>query len=114
MLNKCKTKYFENLNKDIEDGKVLNWQSFKKLKTQKSEKLQFDSMDMENFESFFRDLYSDHHATIDPQKKQEYTEKAKNINNHGPHPPKLNEPFTKSEVTSAVKSLKSGKALELI
>ena len=32
LLSKCETKYFEHLNKDIEGGKVLNWQSFKKLK----------------------------------------------------------------------------------
>ena len=110
LLNKSKLKYFENLNKDIEDGKVLNWESFKKLKSQKSEKLQFDTMDMENFESFFRDLYSDNHTTIDTDNKNEYIKKADEINDNSLHPVNLNVHFSKAEVTSAVKSLKSGKS----
>ena len=57
------------MNKDIEGGKVLNWQSFKKLKSRKSNKIEFDSMDMNNFENFFRNLYEDKHLTINAEKK---------------------------------------------
>ena len=65
---------------------------------------------MNNFESFFRNLYSDKHATISDDKKEEFMNKADHINDNSSHPNVLNEPFTKSEVASAVKSLKTGKA----
>ena len=48
---------------------MLNWQSFKKLKSQKSTKDNFDSLDMNNFESFFRDLYADKSKTMGTDKK---------------------------------------------
>ena len=113
LLSKCETKYFENVNKDIENGKVLNWQSFKKLKNQKSStKEKFDSLDMHNFESFFRDLYTDKHKTLRPEDKDYYIETADIINKTSvPNVnDNLNIPFTAAEVKSAIKASKSGKA----
>ena len=52
LLSKTSSNYFQNLNKDIEDGKVLNWQAFKKLKSQKNSKINYDSHDMDKFENF--------------------------------------------------------------
>ena len=52
LLKKTERKYFENINKDLEDGKILNWQSFKRLKKHKTDKIDFDSHDMHIFENF--------------------------------------------------------------
>ena len=110
LLSKCETKYFENLNKDIEDGKVLNWQSFKKLKNQKSSKDNFDSLDMKNFETFFRDLYTDKHKTVRHEDKESYIKQADIINKRSVPNDSLNIPLTAAEVISAINSSKTGKA----
>ena len=54
IINCKKNKFFDKLNSDIEDGKVLNWQQFKRLKTKKADRLKFDDADMVNFETFFK------------------------------------------------------------
>ena len=110
LLKKSKTNYFKNLNKDIEDGKILNWQAFKKLKRKKSKKLDFDSHDMSTFESFFKTLYSDDNSTINSEKKEDYINKADKINTTSTHPEILNKIITLNEITSTIKSLKNGKA----
>ena len=103
-------KYFENLNREIEEGKVLNWQSFKKLKQHKTNKLDYDSTDMKNFENFFRDLYSDRHSTINNEQKDEFMRSADETNNSSSDSDVLNKAFTTQEVILTIKSLKSGKA----
>ena len=110
ILSKTKTKYFAKLNEDIEGGKILNWQSFKKLKQQKSNKINFDSHDMENFESFFKKLYADNHETISSKKKEELIREADIINKNSINPINLNAKITVGEVLSTIKALKSGKA----
>ena len=64
LVNKNKDRFFDKLNSDIESGKVLNWAQFKKLKNHKANVSKFDSLDMENFENFFKKLYSNVHGTI--------------------------------------------------
>ena len=110
LLKKTETKYFENLNKDIEDGKILNWQSFKRLKKHKTDKIDFDSHDMHVFETFFTDLYTDHHTTINDEKKDTLINTADNINNTSTHPINLNNKFSTDEVRRTIRSLKTGKA----
>ena len=110
LLKKCETTYFENLNREIEEGKVLNWQSFKKLKQHKNKKLDYDSTDMKNFENFFRDLYTDNHNTINSEQKSELMKSADKINNTAIYHDSLNKAFTLQEVILTLKSLKSGKA----
>ena len=76
-----KNSFFDKLNADIETGKVLNWSQFKKLKTQKTSSTKFDSLDMENFERFFNELYSNVHGTISSEKKAELSDKSKILKN---------------------------------
>ena len=61
--------FFQKLNKDIENGKVLNWKQLKRIKSLKSKADRFDSLDMENFQNFFTKLYSDSHKTISQNRK---------------------------------------------
>ena len=46
LINKYKNEFLKNINKDIESGKILNWQQFKRLKQYKTKMQNFDSMDM--------------------------------------------------------------------
>ena len=39
LINRTKNNYFYKLNKDIENGKILNWKQFKKLKSAKTDKI---------------------------------------------------------------------------
>lgn len=112
LVKHSKNKFFNQLNKDIEGGKVLNWQQFKRLKSHKSDKLKFDSVDMNNFENFFKQLYADDHSTIDSETKQAYIVEADIINttNHTTSSTTLNDLISYDEVTKTIKSLKTGKA----
>ena len=65
LINRHKKSFFDKMNGDIEEGKILNWQQFKKLKQYKDICQNFDSLDIENFESFFSSLYADEHLSID-------------------------------------------------
>ena len=102
---------YKKLNEDIEGGKVLNWQAFKKIKRHKETKIQHDSYDMEKFEKFFSNLCSDNHKTIDNNKKEEFIREADTINNNTTaHSTILNDKITSTEVSLILKSLKLGKA----
>ena len=61
LLKKAETKYFENLNKDKEDGKILNWQSFKRLKKHKTNKLTLTAMTRMFSKLFYRSVYRSPH-----------------------------------------------------
>ena len=110
ILSKTSNKFFEQLNSDIENGKVLNWQAFKKLKSHKTNKIQHDSYDMDKFETFFRELYSDTHKTLNKEQKDGYVELADSLNNASDHPLQLNTDITEAEVKNTITSLKTGKA----
>ena len=56
--------FYNQINKDIENGKIINWQQFKRLKGHKTGQIKFDSLDMENFETFFSELYDNKHKTL--------------------------------------------------
>ena len=68
-MSKNKDKIFDKFNSDIESENVLNWAQLKKLKNHRADVSQFDSPDMENFEKFFKKLYSNVLGTISLEKK---------------------------------------------
>ena len=53
-----KSAFIEELCKDIESGKNVNWRRFKKLKDMNTKGSNLDVFDMMNFCNFFKDLYS--------------------------------------------------------
>ena len=77
------------MNSDIESGKVLNWQAFKKLKQKKQDKQNFDSHDMQKFETFFGELYSDKHKTISADQKAALMDDADKLNSTAANPETL-------------------------
>jgi exonuclease III len=114
LLSSIKRDFYTQLNSDIENGKILNWQSFKRLKQNKQKKLSFDSYDMDKFETFFTDLYSDKHKTVNTSQKECYMHMADELNTTTTdHPDSLNNDISPNEVKSAIKSLKAGKASSL-
>ena len=65
---------------------------------------------MHVFETFFTYLYTDHHTTINYEKKETLINTADNINNTSANPINLNEKFSTEEVRTTIGSLKTGKA----
>ena len=114
ILKSNKSSYFDQLNTDIEDGKILNWKQFKRLKKLKSNSPQFDSLDMSNFQKFFKDLYSNNHTTISQDQKQSFIQEADATNlrscNINSENYSLNSEISHSEIRASVKSLKGGKS----
>ena len=113
LVTKSKDNFFDKLNTDIESGKVLNWNQFKKLKTHKANKIKFDSLDMENFEKFFKALYSNVHETISDEKKTEIFNEASRIKNFDLTESAeaiLNQPIKAEEILESLSTLKNGKS----
>ena len=113
LVKKSKDRFFDKLNSDIESGKVLNWNQFKKLKTQKSTNSKFDSLDMENFENFFKNLYSNFHKSISTERKVKMLqeiEELKGMELANTAQDTLNRPIELNEVTDSISDLKTGKS----
>ena len=91
--------------------KILKWQQFKKLKQYKDMCQNFDSLDMDNFESFFSSLYVDEHPSIDEQSKDNLLTNADCMNSCNLATDKiLNNPITYEETRGTISTLKKGKA----
>ena len=111
LINRHKKSFFDKMNRDIEEGKILNWQQFKKLKQYKDICQNFDSLDMENFESFFSSLYADEHLSIDEQSKENLLTNADCMNSCNLTTDDiLNSPITYEETRGTISALKKGKA----
>ncbi|NRB82080.1 MAG: endonuclease/exonuclease/phosphatase family protein, partial [Saccharospirillaceae bacterium] len=111
LISASKLTFFEKLNRDIEQGKVINWKQFKRLKEQKSSKSQFDGHDMNKFEHFFENLYSSKNSAIPGQQRDTLLEEADKLNDTAVSTDEtLNKEITLDEVKSAVNSLKNGKS----
>ena len=111
LINRHKKSFFDKMNRDIEEGKILNWQQFKKLKQYKGICQNFDSLDMKNFESFFSSLYADEHLFIDKQSKDNLLTNADCMNSCNLTTDEiLNNPITYEETRGTISTLKKGKA----
>ena len=124
LIKQCKNKHFRDLTRNIENGKAFNWKEFNNLKRSKNtSETEFDAFDLENFEEFFKNLYSDSHNTITQSQKDELIAEADNINeitsrresdnNPSPDDPEesiINENITLDELNICIKQLKNGKA----
>ena len=121
LIKSTKYKYFRSVNSEIENGKVLNWKQFKKLKNMANKSSnEFDALDLENFESFFTNLYSNNHSTVTPEQKQELINEADKLNNRNSTPGSamdetdvLNNPITLDELNYCINRLKNGKSCSL-
>ena len=115
LIRNSKARHKSKLNQDIEEGKILNWQAFQKVKKLKTHSEQFNTVDMENFESFFTNLYSDTHATLSVEEKNIMLQEADKINHHNTNNQDeaaltLNTDISTQEISGCIRSLKCGKA----
>ena len=114
LIKKHESRYYSNLNKQIEDGRIINWNQFKRLKSNKADKTKFDSLDMSNFENFFSNLYADKHKTIDAMEKEIMISMADELNRSTILSEALetilNDKIHTNEVSKCILTLKNGKA----
>ena len=81
----------------------------------KTKKTNFDSVDLENFEKFFADLYANTHGSISSETKQLFSREADRINEASTSSPTngqsiLNQNITTDEIRTALTSLNNGKS----
>ena len=106
--SKKKNEFLFGLNQQIEDGKTINWKSFKKLKAEFNEPVPFDTYDLNNFFCFFKELYSrkckksDHGENNNTNRYNRVLSEEEDM--------LLNKPITLDEVNSTIKQLKLNKS----
>lgn len=89
--------------KDIEDGKNLNWKSFKRHKQELDTTTSFDNYDLVAFYSHFKNLYE--------TKKDTSATNSSSINIPSPPQDILDATIDADEVLNTIKSLKKGKSV---
>ena len=89
---------------------VLNRRDFKKFKSYKKEEVQTKTEQLNAFQQFYSELYSDNHPTVDTLTKRALLEEANALSEGSAPNEFLNSPFTLNELNAALGDLKSGKA----
>ena len=113
-LRKHKQSYLQNLNKRIEDGKILSWQNFKQLKQEHKEDTVLDNHDLANFYEYFKNLYSstgNDAQTSQINLSQQPIDTTSNNRNDGLSEVTLNAEITQEETMYVLKNLKNGKSV---
>ena len=103
-VNSKKVAFLKKLNEAIEEGHILDWKKFKRLKQEHDTSPLLDKFDLASFHDFFASLYKK------PDQEPDLTH---HNHKHYPEPPDLdilNKLMSESELTSAIKNLKKGKS----
>ena len=103
-VNKKKKTFQYTLNKAIEDGHVLDWKKFKRLKQEHDSSPLLDKFDLASFHDFFSELYSK------PSHSPDLTQHSQEIHDSPPDLDILNRPITHPELSKSIKKLKKGKS----
>ena len=104
LVNSKKLSFLRKLNEAIEEGHILDWKKFKRLKQEHDTSPLLDKFDLASFHDFFASLYKKPDQEPDPTHHN---------HKHYPEPPDLdilNKLISESELTSAIKKLKKGKS----
>jgi hypothetical protein len=117
-LRSKKRAYKSELNQRIEDGKVLDWKAFDKLKNSSSTRIEFDHQDLSAFHKFFTTLYGDNDGMIEKDVKEGWMHSAEilqgspptHIHNAIENMKDLNRCIEFNELRLQIKDLKSGKS----
>ena len=64
LLKLKESSFYVDLNSQIEEGKDINWECFKKLKYNNNDEDALDLFDLANFFNFFKELYSEKKSLI--------------------------------------------------
>jgi len=116
LISSKKKDFLRTLNHDIEEGKTLNWNAFKKLKsTTHKDESTFDGYDMANFYKFFKELYSKN-KNLSEEAISAFKDNTARLQQELNDSSKaglediLNTPILEEELVGAIKRLKGGKS----
>ena len=104
LISNKKYQFLKNLNEAIEDGHILDWRKFKRLKQENDSSPLLDKFDLASFHEFFSKLYSKSDQNID------FSLHTPKYHDHEPNLGILNDPISMSELTKATNNLKKGKS----
>jgi exonuclease III len=109
LIKAKKADFAFDVNKRIEEGSNINWKTFKGLKELYTDEESFDTYDLFNFYTFFKELYD---------KRCKKDSHAANTQSSPTIPQEsdleeLNEQFSDAEIDAAIKKLKPNKAVSL-
>ena len=109
IIKRKKGAFFDELSRDIEDGKNINWSKFKKLKGTTAKTANLDVFDMINFCNFFEDLYGS--PTLTQERIDELSADMTNGDIRSNLTESLNRDISLDELSECINSLKKGKAV---
>ena len=102
LIKQKKDTYIGTINEDILSNKHICWSTFNTLKKLNEKPSKLDIFDMQNFHTFFKELYKKRSPKHPVEIATPASEEALKL---------LNEPISTDEVSLAIKSLKNGKAV---
>jgi exonuclease III len=109
LIKSKRSEFLFGLNTNIENGKNIDWKSFKQLQEYHKEDDSFDTYDLYNFYVFFQDLYKNRCTKFS---HSEGTTTDANIPAES-ELENLNSPFSIDEIDAAIKRLKPNKGVSL-
>jgi exonuclease III len=116
-LRSKKRTHMSELNQRIENGKVLDWKAFDKLKNSNNSRIEFDSSDINAFHKFFTNLYGDEQDALDQNTKDNWMHAAEILQGSLPTTPsitvcteELNKEIELSELKHKLSQLSNGKS----
>ena len=110
IIRSKKDQFFKRLNQNIRDGKLISWKDLKKIKKFTNSETKLDDDHLNTFQSFYQDLYSDNHSTMDNITKAALFDEANNLANSSTPNETLNTEFTMDEINAVIAGLQNGKA----
>ena len=108
-----KSRYYSQLNCEIQQNNKIDWESMKKLKSAKKDPEQLDLHDLSNFYEFFKQLYGAVSTATDTNDMDNGCPVANCLQNEHLLPDlqsELNARITTDELDSAIRTLRKGKA----
>ena len=109
LIKAKKSAFIEELSKDVESGKNVNWKRFKNLKDMNAKGSNLDVFDMLNFCKFFKDLYSK--PSLDSDKIAELKTDMTPDGNITRLNEVLDQDITAEELSNGIRSLRKNKAV---
>ena len=110
-VKSAKAVFIADLSRDVNCGKNINWKRFKQLKKLQPAGARLDIFDMRNFVTFFRNLYSKETLSEERLSELKYDNGSANQNQRQELTSALNGEITDEELKSAIRQLKTGKAV---
>ena len=109
LIKKKREDFIETLCRDIEEGRNVNWKTFKSLKKHHSTANSLDAFDMMNFCNFFKKLYGN--TTLHPDQVKQLQAQMEKDAIKEELTQILDKEITIEELTHCVKMSKKGKAV---